>query len=814
MPIIQTADITPTSLLGATAHQVYCGLDNCLTLEVRREEEPLLQNHPSAQTIYSFERALQAPYLSIMLRGFAIDQAARSRVTAELNDRIEHLQSILNEFAFPIWNKSLNPRSPKQLTEFFYDTLRFKQIWTSKKGVRKLSLDRNALEKLHAQYLYARPFVNIILGIRALAKQLEVFDTDIDSDGRFRTSYNIAGTETGRPSSSTNAFGTGGNAQNIAPSLRYIFIADQGMKLCNIDFEQVEARDVGWFIGCLFDDWTFLNSCESGDLHTANAKLIWPELGWANTVNDRQIADKQFYREFSYRDMAKRGGHLCLTDDHEVLTPYGWVPITAKPETILTWTEYKSAFQDVTNWIDEEYIGELHQFEGNSVSIVATPNHRVPYKTDQRNKGNIKVKKISEGPGIHMPLGDNYEGGNEIVPARLIAAFMSDGYQASTNRMHFHLRKERKINRLKYLCSLYGYKYDEFPKNETISVHGHLPKRASFLMFEWTRECLEDFLDEYKYWDGHVGETYTSLFSVDREHMEWLQTFGRILGIGGNLRHSVTKSSFGNSDKIYETDYYTLQQNNRKWAFGKNIKHSILPVQKVRVLCPTIPATFFYIRHKGKISITGNSNYMGTAWTAAQSLKVPITVMEEFQARYCKGSASIDPAYPGIPRYWQWIAQEIQTNYKLVTPFGRQRHFFGRPDDDATIREAIAFLPQSTTADRTNLVLWRVWKHMPEVQLLAQTYDSITFQYPEELDEDSIIRRALDLLRVEFNHPGGRRYSVPGEAKIGWNWGNQVTQSDVDRALAAGKKPPRLNEEGLKKWNPAKRDDRQRRSRI
>ena len=129
------------------------------------------------------------------------------------------------------------------------------------------------------------------------------------------------------------------------------------------------------------------------------------------------------------------------------------------------------------------------------------------------------------------------------------------------------------------------------------------------------------------------------------------------------------------------------------------------------------------------------SNYMGTAWTAARSLKVPLSIMEDFQARYCRGDAArgISPAFPGIPRWWGWTAEQLQTTRCLTTPFGRRRHFFGRPGDDTTLREAIAFLPQSTTADRMNLGLWRVWRQLElggPVQLLAQTYDSITFQYP------------------------------------------------------------------------------------
>lgn len=515
MPLIDTStlDRRASGLTPSQTQQLYCGLDSCITLEVR---EALQEQFGPPPAIYSFERAIQAPYLEMMQRGFRVDGIGRSRAAAELHQRRDQLQGVLDEFATAVWDKPLNPRSPTQLLDFFYQKMRLPEQWISQKGERKLSTNREALEKL-AQYLWARPFVNLILSIREIGKQLDVFETEIDNDGRFRTSYNIAGTETGRPSSSENAFGTGGNAQNIAPSLRYVFVSDPGWKLCVIDLEQVEARDVGFFCGCLFSDWRFLDACESGDLHTNNSKLIWPELPWTGDAkHDRELAGQIFYRDFSYRDMAKRGGHL--------------------------------------------------------------------------------------------------------------------------------------------------------------------------------------------------------------------------------------------------------------------------------------------------------SNYMGTAWTAARSLKVPIEIMEDFQARYCRGRAAptIEPAYGCIPRWWQWTATQLQTTHQLTTPFGRQRHFFGRPGDDTTLREAIAFLPQSTTADRMNLGLWRVWKKMPQVQLLAQTYDSITFQFKESGDADRIIQEALELIRVELTSPSGRRYIVPGEAKVGWNWGYEVKQGDVDKARLAGKRPPRLNLEGLSKWKEGVRDERSR----
>ena len=478
MTLLNSSTLDPKQLSQFEIRQVYNGLDNCVTHESLSAELDLFSNNknprPQAEYIYAFERALQAPYMDVMLRGFAIDIAAREVACADLMDRIGRYRFYLDRMAEAVWDKGLNSRSNKMLREFFYGAMRFKEIITSKKGVRKVSLDRTALEKLYETYLYARPFVSHILSIRDLSRQLEVLSTDVDSDNRFRSSYNIAGTETGRPSSSENAFGTGGNAQNIAPGLRHVFIADAGYQLVVIDFEQSEARDLGFMIGSLFGDWSYLDACESGDLHTSNARLVWPELPWTgDKVEDKQIAGRNFYRDFSYRDMAKRGGHL--------------------------------------------------------------------------------------------------------------------------------------------------------------------------------------------------------------------------------------------------------------------------------------------------------SNYMGTPPTMASHLKIPQKVAIEFQDRYCRGS---NAAFPCIPQYWQWAIEQIQTSYKIVTPFGRERYFFGDSHNDATAREAIAFVPQSTTADRTNLGFWRTWKHVPKAQLLAQGYDSITFQVLDDEEKEDTIRHVAHLLETPLEDPAsGRVFSVPVECKVGYNWG-------------------------------------------
>ena len=125
-------------------------------------------------------------------------------------------------------------------------------------------------------------------------------------------------------------------------------------------------------------------------------------------------------------------------------------------------------------------------------------------------------------------------------------------------------------------------------------------------------------------------------------------------------------------------------------------------------------------------------------------------------------------AFPHI-RFWHdRTRNELRLTGTLTTPFGRRRRFFGRRDDDATLREAIAYEPQSMTADEIDEGILRIWRSN-KVQLLIQVHDSILLQYPEEL-ETTIIPELIKLITVEQTLVNGRKFIVPAECKTGWNW--------------------------------------------
>lgn len=304
--IINTRDFNPNALDRMQNEWVYNALDCSVTDEVFREIKKVAESH-TIKT-YNFVRGLQAPSLAMSIRGMRIDKVKRAQWISTLQSRVNALQKNLDLMSIAVWDKPLNPQSPKQLIDFFYGCMRVPQEfkYDRVKRERVVTSDRNALEKIRDRYFHARPIVNNILRIRELSKKISTLQTGIDADGRMRAAYNVCGTETGRWSSNSNAFGTGTNLQNWTNELREIFIADEGMKMAYIDLEQAESRVVAYLSG----DENYIAACEGGDLHTTVARMVWPEMAWTGELaEDKRIANQIFYREFSYRDLSKRGGH-------------------------------------------------------------------------------------------------------------------------------------------------------------------------------------------------------------------------------------------------------------------------------------------------------------------------------------------------------------------------------------------------------------------------------------------------------------------------------------------------------------------------
>lgn len=171
----------------------------------------------------------------IEMRGMKVDREQVKRNSEERTKIAEGLEMQLNQFGIDSGFGAFNPRSPKQVGAFLYDTLMLRDPRKPKK--RPESTDEDTLLTLPQT-----PVIKTLLKYREVQKGLSTYVDSIPGhiniDGRVHTSYLIHGTTTGRPASRDP------NLLNIPrePPLRGQFVADDGHVFMEIDVNQAELR--------------------------------------------------------------------------------------------------------------------------------------------------------------------------------------------------------------------------------------------------------------------------------------------------------------------------------------------------------------------------------------------------------------------------------------------------------------------------------------------------------------------------------------------------------------------------------------------
>lgn len=196
-----------------------------------------------------------------------------------------------------------------------------------------------------------------------------------------------------------------------------------------------------------------------------------------------------------------------------------------------------------------------------------------------------------------------------------------------------------------------------------------------------------------------------------------------------------------------------------------------------------------------------SANYNGSPFGVSQAVGIPTKIVEDFQNRYFV-------AFPAIREWHSCVRADLTQDLYLDTPLLRRRYFFSRPQEDSTLREAIAFVPQSTVAELLNAIMLKCWQrsllpptnplHIP-LQLLLQNHDAFAFQTPMTSDLPTVIAAVnseFTSTTVPFTRGNEQLdLAIPGEFVTGWNWA--YADSGNDRTRWAF---PDGNPDGLRKW--------------
>lgn len=235
---------------------------------------PQLQEEMDARQATSLFQEIEMPLVSVLaemeMAGISLDLDYLKEMSAELSLSLGTIESKI----FEAVGVEFNLNSPQQLSEALFDRLSLvPPDRTQRTSSGFYSTAAGTLEAMRGDH----PVVDLVLEYRELSK---LKNTYVDAlplqvnpiTGRVHTSYNQAGSVTGRIASSDP------NLQNIpirtelGRRVRQAFVAEPGNVLLSVDYSQVELRVVAHMSG----DEAMLSAFRAEqDIHEATAAAIY-----------------------------------------------------------------------------------------------------------------------------------------------------------------------------------------------------------------------------------------------------------------------------------------------------------------------------------------------------------------------------------------------------------------------------------------------------------------------------------------------------------------------------------------------------------
>ena len=246
----------------------YAAEDAIVTFRLYKElSQKLFSSKKDTALFFDMEMPLLKVLYKMELNGVYVDKNELEKQNVVLKEELVKIQSQI----YASCDCEFNISSPKQLSEVLFSKMQIPYPKKVKEGA-KLSTSEEILEAIAPNYDVA----NLILRYRELSKLISTYteklQTIIDEKtNRIYSSFNQAGTVTGRLSSSDP------NLQNIpartpeGKSIRKAFVAPSGYTLVAADYSQIELR----IIAHMSEDPTLIKAFNEGyDIHKATAAEV------------------------------------------------------------------------------------------------------------------------------------------------------------------------------------------------------------------------------------------------------------------------------------------------------------------------------------------------------------------------------------------------------------------------------------------------------------------------------------------------------------------------------------------------------------
>jgi predicted phosphodiesterase len=325
--------------------------------------------------------------------------------------------------------------------------------------------------------------------------------------------------------------------------------------------------------------------------------------------------------ELEKHDSSGISGH-CFSEDVEVLTPTGWVPIIDVNigDTVGTINKTTQVFE--FNKVNDKFVynnyKELYHIKSTVVDVMVTDKHGLLGFNQNNNKlEEFDAKYLATTNKRYKFMCGalkNESKGIDLSEAfiRLLVNISADGSIEDTG-IRFHLKKERKITHLKALLNELGYEYSEVKTkfgttririktryakpiiNTYFSTGKHLPT----ILRDVNREQALIILDEYSLTDGNKNMDAKNSYQINSKKTTELDLLQEIFSKNG-IRSSQLKR--------ISHSILTVNTNPLTCITRDNVK--IVPY-KGRVSCVSVDNGTLIIRSKGKTLVTQNTHRGG-----------------------------------------------------------------------------------------------------------------------------------------------------------------------------------------------------------
>jgi len=818
------------SLDDQERYWTYNGLDTCITAEVGAALLPLLDLNQ--QATYDFERACRAPALQMQILGFRVDEPERRKlhrerkadgkrwqkecdkiVAAERKEtRVECLMKqpvmvlALSEAegrdaktkarrALKALEKEIErclgfiylkglPPSTQQLQDFIYGDLGVPEH-TNHKGI--VSMDKEVVKRVRKKYPKTRPLLDLVMKLRDWQKQIEVLDErNLSSDGRFRASFAVGQTETGRWCQT-------GDAEVLTP-IGWVELENWNGKTAII--QSTKNGELSW--------------CEQPKKHEFNYHGQMVRINAKAVKGDFTPEHKMLHTLCSGELYVSRVGERRQLSGVVVAGN-----MQGKPEM----PAHEAALR-VMIQADGHFVKPRKpKSQGGALQFRFRKFRKIERCRLLLNENNICYKEFDQPCGYTFYVNQDdvptwlknkkrFDADLLLADQHLLVEELQfwDGCRAENT---FYTTSKEDAEWAKTFGHLAGF-YTSLKEKKHSVANWSKCWRVRFNRHNKKRVYVRDYSTRTFSGKVYCPETVTGFFLIRYKGEIFItgnSSTADVYKQGDNLQNKdrrIRRIFLADVGKRFiNVDLSQAESRCIAYLAGDQAyidAHDTGNVHVVagRIFWPDPPWTGDDTADKKMMKTTPapwiaqapvargeepSFNYYDMAKRAQHGLNYGLS---EYGLAIWLGCTRVEALrllqayfgkYPMLPEYHRYIKHVVETVGVIVSPLGRTRQFFKRPWDKATVREALADVPQGMTVDILDIALLKIWHHMvpAKVTLHQQGHDAILMQTGDDeallpAIRDEIMEHMVVPVPVTGLDGKTRTMVIPAEMEQGSNW--------------------------------------------